>query len=207
MHILQIQESIKEEPKHGVLKRNPNDTPIIKDNSGYRASPRRIDALTAATSKHGSGTVDENKLTKINTPTKTKDSKLNCTPEHDHKSRPSNPRLTKSTIKIKPTQSFYGRTAAKTPKGSKRKLSVEGDQLSANKRIKQSPSNAKMAAATLKMTKSTVKVKKTNDFYGNSAAKTPKGAKSTKRLATPIERSSKKPKLTVTKGKSDFTII
>ena len=52
-----------------MLKRNPNDTPIIKDNSGYRASPRRIDALTAATSKHGSGTVDENKLTKINTPT------------------------------------------------------------------------------------------------------------------------------------------
>lgn len=63
-------ESIKEEPKHGVLKRNPNDTPIIKDNSGYRASPRRIDALTAATSKQNSASVDENKLTKINTPKK-----------------------------------------------------------------------------------------------------------------------------------------
>ena len=207
MHILQIQESIKEEPKHGVLKRNPNDTPIIKDNSGYRASPRRIDALTAATSKQNSASVDENKLTKINTPKKTKDSESNCTPDHGRKSRQSNPRLTKSTIKIKPAQNFYGSTAAKTPKGSKRKLSVENNQPSANKRSKQSPKPAKMTAATLRITKSTVKVKKTNDFYGNNAAKTPKGAKSNKRLATPIERSSKKAKLTVTKGKFDFTLI
>ena len=44
-----FQDSIAEETK-GVLKRKSNDVPLIKSNSGYRASPRAVAKSASPTS-------------------------------------------------------------------------------------------------------------------------------------------------------------
>jgi len=176
-------ESITEETKPGVLKRNPNDTPMIKDNSGYRASPRRIDAVAENTPKIRRSSIEQKMSIKTNEivelKQKTPPAKL-LSPAQKNKAIP---KLTKSTVKIRPTKSFYGTKAAQTPKGAKRKVSLVDDVIpSAKKARKTSPAKIKTPeksttkARMLKVTKSTVKIKQSNIFYGTNAAKTPKGA-------------------------------
>ena len=201
---LYLQESISEETKPGVLKRNPNDTPIIKDNSGYRASPRRIDALVANVPKDRRASVEHK------TPTKEKGSNaLNKGEPHVNTStikNTSNAKLTKSTIKIKPTKSFYGSRAAKTPKGAKRRASSNEDIPVPKKARKDSPATKRTPEKTLpkadthKITKSNIKVKKPNNFYGANAAKTPKGARPSKGACN-TSKMPRKCNLSAAKGK------
>jgi len=200
-------ESITEETKPGVLKRNPNDTPMIKDNSGYRASPRRTDAVAENTPKIRRSSIQQKMSIKTNEivelKQKTPPAKL-LSPAQKNKAIP---KLTKSTVKIRPTKSFYGTKAAQTPKGAKRKVSLVDDVIpSAKKARKTSPAKIKTPeksttkARMLKVTKSTVKVKQSNIFYGTNAAKTPKGARPSKRFASPIQRVAKKTRLSTPKG-------
>ena len=187
---------------------------MIKDNSGYRASPRRIDALVANTPKPRRLSVE--KKSPVKTPTTSTSNKQEKSPFKG--SSPTskiklNPKLTKSTVKIKPPKSFYGRSAAQTPKGAKRRASDIKNTPMAKKARKSSPiknktpvkptKNTSMepSSSKRKLTKSTVKVKLPNAFYGRNAADTPKGARPNKRLASPIQRSAKKTKLSTPRGK------
>ena len=96
---------------------------MIKDNSGYRASPRRIDALVGTVPKIRRSSIEQNLSVKTNakltqrTPTVKQSS-----PEKTHNAIS---KLTKSTVKIRPTKSFYGTKAAQTPKGAKRKARID----------------------------------------------------------------------------------
>ena len=189
-----------EEIKPGVLKRNPNDTPMIKDNSGYRASPRRLDALVANTPKVRKTTIDQSaSMNPLDGSTSEQEMVSPKVSSAQTKHR-KNHKLTKSTIKLRPAKSFYGTKAAQTPKGAKRKASINEDinpiakkARSAVKVKANAPKILSTKARELKLTRSTVKVQKANNFYGTSAAKTPAGAKSSKRLSysTPLAGKTK----------------
>lgn len=179
---------------------------MIKDNSGYRASPRRIDALVGTVPKIRRSSIEQNLSVKTNakltqrTPTVKQSS-----PEKTHNAIS---KLTKSTVKIRPTKSFYGTKAAQTPKGAKRKASLGNDTIQSAKKARTSspanmktPEKSKAKSRTLKVTKSTVKIKQSQTFYGARAAKTPKGAKPQKRLASPIQRVAKKTKMSTPQGR------
>ena len=182
------------------MKRNPNDTPMIKDNSGYRASPRRLDALVANTPKIRKTSIDQNVPMKLLDGRTSEQEMVSPKVSSAQTKHRKNHKLTKSTIKLRPAKSFYGTKAAQTPKGAKRKASITED---INPKAKKARSAVKVKASTpkilstkaraLKLTRSTVKVKKANDFYGTSAAKTPAGAKSSKRLSytTPLAGKTK----------------
>ena len=168
---------------------------MIKDNSGYRASPRRIETLAGHSSDVKKSTIAEKSPKKGNNTPKVQEK---VTPQSTPR-MVSKPKLTKSTIKNKPTKSFYGAKAAKTPKGAKRKTSVSKDDIPAPKKTRvSSPLKSKTPqknvsnANMLKLTKSTVKNKKTNNFYGRNAAKTPKGAKSMSKAVSQTLQLNKK---------------
>ena len=147
---------------------------MIKDNSGYRASPRRIETLVGNQSD-ASNASNSPKISKgsSNTPQISQKTKSPSAKDKSPKAQ-----LTKSAEKIKPTKSV------KTPKGSKRKASISRDEVPTAKKSRLSlqgksktPQKTGSGANILKLTKSTVKDRKTNNFYGKNAAKTPKGAK------------------------------
>lgn len=153
---------------------------MIKDNSGYRASPRRIENLVGNRSEV-KNTPSTQKIPKSTntTPQISKQGNSPTRPKSSPKSK-----LTKSTVKLRPTKTFYGATAAKTPKGAKRKASISKEDAPTPKKSKisspaknKTPEKSGSQAKALKLTKSTVKNKKSNSFYGKNAAKTPKGAK------------------------------
>ena len=170
------------------MKRNPNDTPMIKDNSGYRASPRRIDAMAANTPNFRKTSIEQkNPIKLLNEPTSQQKSSSS---EYSSPAARNKRKLTKSTVKLRPAKSFYGSKAAETPKGAKRRASVTEDiNPTAKKARTNTPAknnaskNSTTKASVLKLTKSTVKIKKANTFYGANAAKTPMGSRSTKRLS------------------------
>ena len=89
---------------------------MIKDNSGYRASPRRIENLVGNRNEVEKSTISPKNSKSINsTPQRSKKAKSPSTPKSNSKSK-----LTKSTVKVRPTKTFYGAAAAKTPKGSEK---------------------------------------------------------------------------------------
>ena len=174
---------------------------MIKDNSGYRASPRRIENLVGNRDKVEKPPVSPKNSKSLNsTPQSSKKAKSPSTPKSNSKSK-----LTKSTVKVRPTKTFYGAAAAKTPKGSKRKASISKEDAPKPKKSKVSspvksitPKKSESPAKALKLTKSTVKNKKINSFYGKNVAKTPKGAKPQK---TPLSRNTPRQKeLSTPKG-------
>ena len=77
---------------------------MIKDNSGYRASPRRIENLVGNRDKVEKPPISPKNSKSLNsTPQSSKKAKSPSSPKSNSKSK-----LTKSTVKVRPTKTFYG---------------------------------------------------------------------------------------------------